>query len=405
MRILYLNGSVVPPPSDPRRNRFAWLSESLEGDVLQQVWFARPGDLEQDVGPGSYPIHLVARFRYHFLLHTSRIWIINKLVVAYFFISEGLKIHREHGFDCIVTYAHTLTGLCGAVLKWLTDAKLIVEIVTQPDKAYRFQNATPRFRDRLMQVYSNVCVHLSVWSCDRVHLLAPPLLARYKRLRNVPASVFFQGVPVSQIPRHREGCERYVLLVGAPSAVKGVDLLIEAFKRLAADFPDVKLKLVGYYPDRKRLEQMAEGLPQIEFLGSRPNSEVLEIISRATVFALPSRNEGLGVVIIEAMSAGVPVVASDAGGIPSLVRDGDTGFLVPVGSVEMLEQRLRQLLSDPKLRRKMGASAYEMARTECSEQMFVHQFTRMIIETVGGGGQKPDRPAGTKRREAGGPAS
>ncbi|HLG95872.1 MAG TPA: glycosyltransferase family 4 protein [Bryobacteraceae bacterium] len=408
MRILYLHGSVMPPPNDLSLNKFAWLSEQLEGDVLQQVWFSSPGELEETVGPGSYPIHLVRRFRYHFLLMKSRNRLINKMALACFFISEGLKVYRDQGFECIVTYAHTLTALCGVVLKWLTGAKLIVEIVTQPDKAYVVQNPTPRPLDCLMQLYSNICVHLSLWSCDRAHLLAPTLLAGYKRLQNVRASAFFQGVPVSQIPRHHEASEQYILLVGAPANVKGVDLLIAAFKRLAADFPDVKLKLLGYYPDRQRLEEMADGISQIEFLGPRPHPEVLGIMSNATIFALPSRNEGVATVVIEAMSSGVPLVVSDAGGLPTVVRDGENGFLVPVGNVDMLELRLRQLLSDPELRRRIGSSAYETARKLYSEPMYVRQFSQMIRETVGAAAKDPgegrDRPAGAKHREVEGSA-
>jgi glycosyltransferase involved in cell wall biosynthesis len=104
-------------------------------------------------------------------------------------------------------------------------------------------------------------------------------------------------------------------------------------------------------------------------------------MSEATIFALPSRCEGTPSVILEAMAAGLPIVASDVGGIPVLVRDGENGFLVPVAA---LEARLRELLADGNLRRRMGARSYEMARTEFCEEAYCDRFTRMVAEVVYG---------------------
>jgi glycosyltransferase involved in cell wall biosynthesis len=132
------------------------------------------------------------------------------------------------------------------------------------------------------------------------------------------------------------------------------------------------------------LEALAGGSPQIEILKPRPNSEVFELMSQAAIFALPSRCEGSPVVILEAMAAGLPVVASRVGGIPELVRDGENGFLIPVEDTALLEARLRQLLSDGDLRRRMGARSCEMVRTEFCERVYGDKFTRMVVEVVSG---------------------
>jgi glycosyltransferase involved in cell wall biosynthesis len=234
-----------------------------------------------------------------------------------------------------------------------------------------------------MQAFSDLCLHISLWSCDTAHLLGPALIASYRRLRSVRTAVFPEFVPVSLVPR-REVEEPYILLVGAPWYLKGADLLIAAFLRLAGDFPGVKLKLVGWFPDRERLEAQTGGSTQIEILTPRPNPEILELISGATVFALPSRCEGTPCVILEAMAAGLPIVASDVGGIPALVRDGENGFLVPVGDASALELRLRELLADGDLRRRMGARSYEMARTEFCEEAYWDRFRRMVAGAVNG---------------------
>jgi glycosyltransferase involved in cell wall biosynthesis len=251
--------------------------------------------------------------------------------------------------------------------------------------AYLTEQPTVTLGARSMRLYSDICLHISLWSCDRVHLLSPEPLALYPLLRRIPASIFPEFVPVSVVPRAAEAeDETYVLLVGAPWRRKGADLLIAAFRRLAADFPAVKLKLLGWFPDRERLEALTGGAPQIEILKPRPNLEVFEILRRAAVLALPSRCEGTPVVVMEAMAAGVPVVASDVSGIPTLVRDGESGFLVPVENVEMLEARLRQLLSDRGLRKRMGARGYEIAHSEFNETLYVEKFARMVADAVQG---------------------
>jgi glycosyltransferase involved in cell wall biosynthesis len=392
MRVLYIHGTEVPPATDTKRDPFSLLSERLEGDVLQLAWFSDLKGVEEVFGPGSYPVYQTGRFRYHWFLSRVPGRERQKIAVMWFYISKGLQIYRERRFDCVITYSHMATGLCGVLLKVLTRTKLIVEITTSPDLSYVAEQRKPGLRERIMRVYSYVCLHICLWSCDRAQLRAPGLIARYRMLRKVPVSVLAGFVPVSMIPRHVEGDEKNVLLVGAPWYLKGADLLIEAFRRLSRDFPDVKLKLLGYYPDAKHLEALTAGSPQIEILKARPNPEVLEVIRKATIFALPSRCEGTPRVVIEAMASGVPVVGSDVGGIPYLIRDGQNGFVVPVGDVSALEARLRQLLADSELRKRMGTCGYELAHASFSEKAYVEHFTQVVSEVVKRGSSSKERP-------------
>ena len=403
MRILYLHACYVPPPRDHRLDRFFWLSSKLEGDILQDVWFSSPDKVESALGAGSYPTYSAGRFQYHFLLGTGRRGLRGRLALAWFFVSQGLRLHRRQPFDCIVTYAHTIPGLCGVILKVLTRAKLIVEIVTPPDKTYASESSNQGFGVLLKQLYSDICLHVSLWSCDRVHLLAPALIAGYKWLRNVPRSVFFEGIAASQVPRRTRSSDPYVLLVGMPWRRKGVDILIRAFQKLAGDFPRVKLRLLGHYPDREVLDTLIGGSAQIEILKARPNPEVLDIISRAAILALPSRCEGMGRVLLEAMAAGIPVVGSNVDGIPSLIRDGENGFLVPPCDVDALAGRIRVLLSDEALRERMGARGFEMSRTEFSEETYVERFASMVAQAVSG--DRPDMQGKRRVAQAGGPSS
>jgi len=390
MRILYIHSTLVPPPTDLQTDRFYLLSSALEGDVLQPIWFKTPGEVEAIFGPGSYPVHTVGKFRYHWFLGSNLRGIRQRLATFRFYLGKGLELHRERKIDCIVAYSHMTTGLLAGVLKLLTGARLIIEIVTSPNEVYLAERAHPRLRERAMKLYSDFCLHLSMLAADRAHFLYPKQLDTYRLLRNMPNSVFHEFVPVSIIDKdeNRELRERYVLLIGAPWYLKGADVLVKAFLPLVPEFPDVKLKILGYFPDRAELDALIGGSPQVEILKARPFLEALEIIKGATVMALPSRCEGLSRALIEGMAAGLPLLASRVGGIPVLVRDGENGFLVLPGDVETLRIRLRQLLEDGQLRRRMGESGYARAHGELSEERYVCEFARMVEAATG---KIPDR--------------
>jgi len=120
----------------------------------------------------------------------------------------------------------------------------------------------------------------------------------------------------------------------------------------------IKLKRLGWYDqtEREELEALAGDSKQIELVR----------------------------VVIEGLAAGVPVIGSDVGGIPDLIHQGENGFVVPGGNVRELEARIRELLADPELRRRMGANGYELAHTQLTEQVYVERFTAMVAATVRG---------------------
>jgi len=163
--------------------------------------------------------------------------------------------------------------------------------------------------------------------------------------------------------------------------------LIEAFKRLAPDFPDIKLKIVGWYlkTEHEQLEALAGDSKQIELVRAAPNPVILPIISGCLILVHPSRCEGGPRTVIEGLAAGVPVVGSDVGFIPELIHQGENGFVVPGGNVPELEARLRELLADPELRRRLGANGYELAHTQLTEKVYVEKFTAMVAATLRGG--------------------
>jgi glycosyltransferase involved in cell wall biosynthesis len=146
-----------------------------------------------------------------------------------------------------------------------------------------------------------------------------------------------------------------VLYVGRVLATKGVDVLLNA----VAALPGVSAAIAGDGPDRQALESLAAGLgiaDRVDFVGWVSAERRLELYRASRVLAFPARwQEPFGLVGVEALAAGLPVVASEVGGIPHWLEDGQGGFLVPPGDAGALAGALAQVLGDEGERRRMAA--------------------------------------------------
>lgn len=145
-----------------------------------------------------------------------------------------------------------------------------------------------------------------------------------------------------------------LLYVGRLSPEKDLDQLLEPIRRLAGS--GVRLAFVGSGPAREELERLFAGTPTV-FTGYLGGADLAAAYASADVFAFPSTTETLGLVALESMASGVPVVGADAGGIPFVIDDGRTGYLVTPGAVDALTDRLQRLVTDTDLRARMGAAA------------------------------------------------
>lgn len=148
-----------------------------------------------------------------------------------------------------------------------------------------------------------------------------------------------------------------VLTVGRLDAMKGFAVLLDALAGLVREGRDVRLTVVGDGPEAAALAARADALGvagRVDFRSALPPAGVTSELRRADAFCLPSLAEGVPVVLMEAMAAGLPVVATRVMGVPELVRDGESGLLVAPGRDEPLAGALATLAADPERRRAMG---------------------------------------------------
>ena len=158
---------------------------------------------------------------------------------------------------------------------------------------------------------------------------------------------------------------------------------MEAAGLVLKEFPAVRFLLAGDGSLKERLKRRSEELgikDRIVFLGWR--EDVPEILSAVDILALPSLNEAVGRVILEAGCLGVPAVASRTGGVPEIIRDGSTGILVSPGSARELAEGILLLLRDKEKRRAMGQAAKEWVSGEFSAGNMVKQIEGLYGETV-----------------------
>jgi teichuronic acid biosynthesis glycosyltransferase TuaC len=151
-----------------------------------------------------------------------------------------------------------------------------------------------------------------------------------------------------------------ILMVGNLLAAKGHELVLSSIARLKDSYPALRCNIIGDGIDRNRFIKLATDLglrDRVHFLGRRNRSEVAEAMRTCTIFVLPSRNEGLGCVYLEAMACAKPVVACHAQGIDEIIRHGSNGWLIPAEGLDELQQALHVLLANAELRTKIGESA------------------------------------------------
>jgi teichuronic acid biosynthesis glycosyltransferase TuaC len=177
-------------------------------------------------------------------------------------------------------------------------------------------------------------------------------------------SVVYNGVDPEMFSpgSDRAAAGTTVLSVGNLISIKGHASLIAAVAALAPEFPSLSLGIIGDGPELSNLQSQARELKiteRVRFLGRQSRKEVAEAMRRCTLFALPSRYEGLGCVYLEAMSCGKAVIGCREQGIVEVIRQGSNGFLVGPGNERELTLALGMLLRDAALRRNLGNAARE----------------------------------------------
>lgn len=180
-------------------------------------------------------------------------------------------------------------------------------------------------------------------------------LINYGKVKPEKITVIHNGTDVGEFLPSEGGKGILVGTIATLRPVKGHRYLLYAAALVLKKVPDVKFLIIGQGPLRNSLEELAGKLniaKNVIFMGYQ--KDITEILARLTLFVLPSIREPLGICLLEAMAAGLPVVATNVGGIPEVVKEKETGLLVPPKDPEALAQVILTLLEDKEKAKNMG---------------------------------------------------
>ncbi len=338
---------------------------SLEGLVVGRALPALPlPELGRRISPWSDARALIRLVRLVFRerpdivhTHTAKAGTLGRLAALAYNVTRRrrqrcLVVHTFHG--------HVLTGYFGwsgnlavrsveRMLAKITDRIVTISVSQQTDIADRFAIASPR---------KTVVVPLGLELEPFLKLSGPEPDAKRRWSFDADAVVF--------------------AYVGRFVPIKGLDALLEAFASAARSSPRLRLLMVGDGELRPFLEAQAKSLgvdTAVRFTGWQ--SDLPSIYAAADAVVLNSLNEGTPVAAIEAMAAGLPVIATSVGGVPDLVQDGRNGLLVPPRQADRMARAMLALAGDPTLRKRLGTTARLDVRERYAAERLVSEIAEL----------------------------
>jgi glycosyltransferase involved in cell wall biosynthesis len=205
-------------------------------------------------------------------------------------------------------------------------------------------------------------------------------IGRASQYRVIP-----NGIDLGRFARGPRPVPNRIVTIGRLAPPKRTDLLLRAFAEVRQSCPMAQLQIVGDGPGRSAVERQVQDLgldESVRLLGHR--DDVGELLAEAACLVLASDYEGCPLSIIEAMAAGVPVVATGVGGVGELVDDGCTGFVVPAGDAAGLAKGIGTVLADPEAARDMGAAGRRVARDRLTRGRMVDDLLHLYEEAHAG---------------------
>ena len=322
-------------------------------------------------------------------------------------LSVGLAMARDP-VTADVVHTHTwYVGFGGMLVQAIHDVPLVVTL-------HSMEPLRPWKADQLGTGYqvSSWAERLAVERAERVIAVSAQMrgdILTHFRVDPERVVVIHNGVDAEAFRRteRREALARhgvrepYVLFVGRISEQKGIFPLLEATRALPED---VSLVLCASSPDTPellaRLEAAVAGRPRVHWINAMlPVPEVVELYSHAAVFVCPSIYEPFGLINLEAMACGTPVVASRVGGIPEVVVDGETGWLVPPGDEAALARALRDALADPARARRMGEAGRRRVEAHFSWDRIADRTVAVYRDAIAAKAAARGGSAGSGHRE------
>ena len=298
----------------------------------------------------------------------------------------AVKLIRKERIDIIHSHWLVPSGLVGAICGKICRRPLLVTIHGSDIFPLRRHGLK-----RVLRMVLNACDACTANSRATASAVQE-IMGAQQKLAVIPMGVDLDlfrsdeaGIATDTSPNYDD--EKPVILsVGRLINWKGVTYVIQAMPLILAQLPEARLVICGDGPERKNLEELTGQLnltKSVTFEGNVPNSRLPDYYRTASLFVLPSiviestgETEALGVVLLEAMASGTPVIGSKVGGIPDIIEEGRNGFLAEQKNPQDLADKIVRLLSNKELRQRFSKNGMQTVREKFSWEAVVGRFVR-----------------------------
>ena len=346
-------------------NRFHHLARLFDGDVLQPAWRRDEPHL------GS-----LAGIRFHYTNSAEHPAVLRPVWDLVFYLVAAWRLLRRGArYDCVIAFGFFKTALAGWLLARLSGARFILEVAVRQERIVKLSDRRSSRFTRLADRARIAFAGFLLGRADRLRLMYPGQIDVFPCARGIPADAFPDFVPVSALEAQPHA--GIVLIMGSPLYLKGADLAIAAFGRIAGEFPLHRLLVVGHGTDLPRFKTLARNVPRVQFADPLPYDQAMDLLARACCVLVPSRSDAMPRVAIEAMALGKPLIAAAVDGLAHYLRHEETALLCPPDDAEAMSDMLRAVLSDPALAAGLGERARRWALAHCSEVRYVERFYSM----------------------------
>lgn len=297
---------------------------------------------------------------------------------------RGMRLLKQNRYDVVNTWFAIPSGPTGTILSRISGIPNVLSIVGgdiyDPTKKY-----SPHHNLLLKKTVKSVLQHV-----NKVVALSSDVANKAQEYYNFHngAQIIWPGIepfefrPISREELRLEQGAFYIIAVGRLIKRKGLPYLLKALARIKER--NIKVLLIGEGPEEGYLKNLASNLGishRVDFLGPLSEERKFQHLSRADIFVLPSLYEGFGIVFLEAMYCGLPIITTNEGGQTDFLKDGKTGFLVPPKDVDELARKILILYSNMRLREQISQNNREYVKRFYIENT-ARKYERLFEEIV-----------------------
>ena len=261
----------------------------------------------------------------------------SKYLFPFWASRQAGRQHQLRKYDLVWAIMANQAGMAGSLFKKAHPEIPFLLTLQEGDDLDSFSYRLRLLAPRLFGVFTRP---------DQIQAISNYLVDWAKKMdARCPITVIPNGVDLTKFKSREDNQGKVIITTSRLVKKNGIDSLIRALAFLRSD---VRLQILGVGPEEMALKKLANGLklaPRVSFLGQVKSTEVGRYLAHASLFARPSRSEGLGNSFLEAMAAGLPVIATPVGGIPDFLKEGETGWFCEVDNPRSIAEKVKFILA------------------------------------------------------------